>query len=115
MECLGSLDLEALKTVQVEFVPDNWINTYRHWKENLQDWCISRQLSWGHRIPAWYDEDGNIHVGRSEAEARQRGGLAPDAPCTRDEAGLEAWLASGVGGLSTVGGPDGARRRSGGF
>src|SRR5690625_6389627 len=87
MDDLGRLGLEAVESGQVEFVPGNWINTYRHWMENLQDWCISRQLSWGHRIPAWYDEDGNIHVGRSEADARQRGGLADNAPLTRDEIG----------------------------
>src|SRR5690606_8917540 len=58
------------KPGEVKFVPPNWINTYRHWMENIQDWCISRQLWWGHRIPAWYDEAGNIFVGRDEAEVR---------------------------------------------
>jgi len=115
MDDLGRLGLEAVESGQVEFVPGNWINTYRHWMENLQDWCISRQLSWGHRIPAWYDEDGNIHVGRSEAEARQRGGLAPDAPLTRDEDVLETWFSSALWAHSTLGWPDEARMRSEGF
>jgi len=115
MDDLGRLGLEAVESGQVEFVPGNWINTYRHWMENLQDWCISRQLSWGHRIPAWYDEDGNMHVGRSEAEARQRGGLAPDAPLTRDEDVLETWFSSALWAHSTLGWPDEARMRSEGF
>ena len=58
------------RTAACSFVPENWINTYRHWMDNIQDWCISRQLWWGHRIPAWYDADGNIYVGRDEAEVR---------------------------------------------
>ncbi|HLR86324.1 MAG TPA: valine--tRNA ligase [Wenzhouxiangella sp.] len=115
MDDLGRLGLEAVESGQVEFVPGNWINTYRHWMENLQDWCISRQLSWGHRIPAWYDEDGNIHVGRSEAEARQRGGLADNAPLTRDEDVLETWFSSALWAHSTLGWPDEARMRSEGF
>ena len=63
---------------KLKFVPDNWTTTYNQWLENIQDWCISRQLWWGHRIPAWYDEDGNIYVARNEAEAQARLAARPD-------------------------------------
>ena len=80
MDGLARRGLELVESGQVRFVPPNWINTYRHWLENIQDWTISRQLWWGHRIPAWYDEAGNIHVGRDEADARARSGLPADVP-----------------------------------
>ncbi|MCC4623929.1 valine--tRNA ligase [Xanthomonas hortorum pv. cynarae] len=70
MDALAKRGLELVESGQIKFVPPNWINTYRHWMENIQDWCISRQLWWGHRIPAWFDHTGKAHVGRSEAEVR---------------------------------------------
>ncbi|QDH71007.1 valine--tRNA ligase [Marilutibacter alkalisoli] len=94
------------KPGQVKFVPPNWINTYRHWMENIQDWCISRQLWWGHRIPAWYDEAGNIFVGRDEAEVRAKHGLGDDVVLKQDSDVLETWFSSALWPFSTQGWPD---------
>ncbi|HEY4528827.1 MAG TPA: valine--tRNA ligase [Luteimonas sp.] len=92
---------------QVRFVPGNWINTYRHWLGNIQDWCISRQLWWGHRIPAWYAEDGRIFVGRDEAEARAKADAAGYAgPLSQDSDVLETWFSSALWPFSTMGWPD---------
>ena len=103
----------------VKFVPPNWINTYRHWMENIQDWCISRQLWWGHRIPAWYDDAGNIYVGRNEDEVRaQAMRSASDAvkPALRqDNDVLETWFSSQLWPFSTMGWPDAAAMRERGF
>lgn len=63
--------IEAVKSGKIKFVPENWDKTYYNWMNDIQDWCISRQIWWGHRIPAWYDENGNIYVGRDEAEVRK--------------------------------------------
>lgn len=75
--------IEAVETGRIRFVPDNWKNTYFEWMRNIQDWCISRQIWWGHRIPAWYDDNGNVYVGRSEDEVRRQHDLAADYPCAR--------------------------------
>jgi valyl-tRNA synthetase len=117
MDELGKLGLDAVESGEVEFVPGNWINTYRHWMENLQDWCISRQLWWGHRIPAWYDENGNIYVGRSEEEVREKHAsrLPPDASLTQDEDVLETWFSSALWAHSTLGWPDPERMKTEGF
>ncbi|RFF30294.1 valine--tRNA ligase [Wenzhouxiangella sediminis] len=115
MDELGKIGLDAVESGEVEFVPGNWINTYRHWMENLQDWCISRQLWWGHRIPAWYDEDGNVHVGRTEDEARANSDLPADAKLTQDEDVLETWFSSALWAHSTLGWPNEARMNSEGF
>ena len=106
MDTLGKRGLELVENGTVRFVPENWINTYRHWMENIQDWCISRQLWWGHRIPAWYDADGNIFVGRSEAEVRNKHGIAEAALLTRDSDVLETWFSSALWSHSTLGWPD---------
>ena len=68
VEPLAKPAIEAVETGAIKFVPDNWKNTYFDWMRNIQDWCISRQIWWGHRIPAWYDAEGNVYVGRSEQE-----------------------------------------------
>jgi valyl-tRNA synthetase len=115
MDKLGAIGLEAFESGEIEFVPENWINTYRHWMENLQDWCISRQLWWGHRIPAWYDRDGQIYVGRSEAEARERHGLGDDIALHQDDDVLETWFSSALWAHSTLGWPDPERMQSAGF
>ncbi|MGK7296523.1 MAG: valine--tRNA ligase [Candidatus Wenzhouxiangella sp. M2_3B_020] len=115
MDELGRLGLDKAESGDVEFVPGNWINTYRHWMENLQDWCISRQLWWGHRIPAWYDEAGNVHVGRSEAEVRERHGYGDDVVLERDDDVLETWFSSALWAHSTLGWPDPDRMASEGF
>ena len=115
MDELGRLGLDLVESGQVEFVPGNWINTYRHWMENLQDWCISRQLWWGHRIPAWYDEAGHIYVGRSEAEVRERHALPAELTLSQDEDVLETWFSSALWAHSTLGWPDPERMASEGF
>ncbi|HTM69678.1 MAG TPA: valine--tRNA ligase, partial [Luteimonas sp.] len=84
MDGLAKRGMELVERGDVKFVPANWINTYRHWMENIQDWCISRQLWWGHRIPAWYDEAGNIYVGRDEAEVRAKHGFGADVALRQD-------------------------------
>ena len=115
MDELGRLGLELVESGQVQFVPGNWINTYRHWMENLQDWCISRQLWWGHRIPAWYDETGNIYVGRDEAEVRERHGLDAGLALQQDADVLETWFSSALWAHSTLGWPDPQRMARQGF
>ena len=106
MDTLAKRGLELVENGSVRFVPENWINTYRHWMENIQDWCISRQLWWGHRIPAWYDAAGNIFVGRSEAAVRAAHGLAADVALTRDSDVLETWFSSALWSHSTLGWPN---------
>ncbi len=99
--------IEAVDSGQVRFVPDQWVNTYNHWMHNIQDWCISRQLWWGHQIPAWYGSGGELFVGRSEAEARERATTAGyDGPLTRDEDVLDTWYSSALVPFSTLGWPE---------
>ena len=97
--------VDVVKKGRIRFVPGNWDRTYFNWLENIQDWCISRQLWWGHQIPAWYDAEGNIHVGRDEADARERAGIGPDVELTRDEDVLDTWFSSGLWPLTTLGWP----------
>jgi valyl-tRNA synthetase len=106
---VGPLAEPAIKAVEdgsIRFVPDNWKNTYFEWMRNIQDWCISRQIWWGHRIPAWYDSDGNIYVGRSEAEAREKHDLGDDVILKQDEDVLDTWFSSALWPFSTLGWPD---------
>ena len=95
--------IDAVHSGQVRFVPENWINTYDQWMNNIQDWCISRQLWWGHQIPAWYDEDGKVYVARNEEEAQQQ---APGKKLTRDEDVLDTWYSSALVPFSSLGWPD---------
>ena len=97
--------IKAVEEGRIKFVPENWSKTYFEWMYNIQDWCISRQLWWGHRIPAWYDEDGNIYVGRNEQEAREKNGLADDVLLRQDDDVLDTWFSSGLWPLSTQGWP----------
>ncbi|MDV0438976.1 valine--tRNA ligase [Xanthomonas sacchari] len=106
MDALAKRGLELVESGQIQFVPPNWINTYRHWMENIQDWCISRQLWWGHRIPAWFDDAGNCYVGRDEADARARAGLGADVALHQDSDVLETWFSSQLWPFSTMGWPD---------
>ena len=120
MDRMGKRGMELVEGVDgkpgsVKFVPPNWINTYRHWMENIQDWTISRQLWWGHRIPAWFDEAGNIFVGRDEADARARGGIGSQVPLRQDSDVLETWFSSALWPFSTLGWPDEAAMRERGF
>ncbi len=99
--------IEAVSSGQVRFVPDQWINTYNHWMNNIQDWCISRQLWWGHQIPAWYGTGGEMFVARDEAEARERAAKAGyTGPLTRDEDVLDTWYSSALVPFSTLGWPE---------
>jgi len=95
--------IDAVASGQVSFVPENWVNTYNQWMNNIQDWCISRQLWWGHQIPAWYDEDGNVIVARNEAEAQAK---APGKTLRRDEDVLDTWYSSALVPFSTMGWPN---------
>ena len=92
--------IDAVQSGQVSFVPENWVNTYNQWMNNITDWCISRQLWWGHQIPAWYDEDGNVFVARDEAEAQAQ---APGKTLRRDEDVLDTWYSSALVPFSTLG------------
>jgi valyl-tRNA synthetase len=105
--------IEAVSSGQVRFVPAQWVNTYNHWMHNIQDWCISRQLWWGHQIPAWYGSGGELFVARSEDEARQRARQAGyDGPLTRDEDVLDTWYSSALVPFSTLGWPSGPSSRT---
>ncbi len=115
MDTLGERGLKLANDGDVRFVPGNWINTYRHWMENLQDWCISRQLWWGHRIPAWFDDAGNCYVGRDEAEARAKHSLDAGIALTQDSDVLETWFSSGLWPFSTMGWPDADAMQARGF
>ncbi|MFG0788286.1 valine--tRNA ligase [Delftia tsuruhatensis] len=95
--------IDAVSSGQVQFVPENWVNTYNQWMNNIQDWCISRQLWWGHQIPAWYDEDGKVYVARTEEEAQAQ---APGKTLTRDEDVLDTWYSSALVPFSTMGWPN---------
>jgi len=98
--------IEAVENGDIEFVPKQWENTYFAWMRDIQDWCISRQLWWGHRIPAWYDEDGNIYVGNNEAEVRAANNLADELTLKQDEDVLDTWFSSALWTFSTLGWPD---------
>ena len=92
----------AVDSGAVRFIPENWVNTYNQWMNNIQDWCISRQLWWGHQIPAWYDEAGNVYVARNQAEAEKQAGKTG---LTRDEDVLDTWFSSALVPFSTLGWP----------
>ncbi len=98
--------IAAVENGDIKFVPDNWKNTYFEWMRNIQDWCISRQIWWGHRIPAWYDDLGNIYVGRSEQDIRAKHNLPADYPLKQDEDVLDTWFSSALWPFSTLGWPE---------
>ena len=98
--------IEAVEDGRIQFVPKQYENMYFSWMRDIQDWCISRQLWWGHRIPAWYDEAGKVYVGRSEAEVRQQHGLGDDVALRQDEDVLDTWFSSALWTFSTLGWPD---------
>ncbi|MEN3977504.1 valine--tRNA ligase [Acinetobacter sp. CWB-B33] len=95
--------IKAVKDGDIKFVPEQYSNMYMAWMNNIQDWCISRQLWWGHRIPAWYDADGNIYVGRNEAEVRAKHNLPADLALSQDEDVLDTWFSSALWTFSTLG------------
>ena len=93
---------KAVDSGAVRFIPENWVNTYNQWMNNIQDWCISRQLWWGHQIPAWYDEAGNVYVARNQEEAEKQAGKTG---LTREEDVLDTWFSSALVPFSTLGWP----------
>lgn len=97
--------IKAVEDGDIKFVPENWDKTYFEWMRNIEDWCISRQLWWGHRIPAWYDEEGNIYVGRDESEAREKNNLG-DIKLKQDDDVLDTWFSSALWPFSTLGWPE---------
>ncbi|MBD8899313.1 valine--tRNA ligase [Rhodanobacter sp. DHG33] len=97
--------LDAVRSGEIRFVPENWTTTYTQWLDNIQDWCISRQLWWGHRIPAWYDEAGNIFVGEDEVDARAHAAIPPVGTLKQDEDVLDTWFSSALWPFSTLGWP----------
>ncbi|MEH6559847.1 MAG: valine--tRNA ligase [Marinobacter sp.] len=98
--------IEAVEDGRIQFVPKQYENMYFSWMRDIQDWCISRQLWWGHRIPAWYDTEGNIYVGRSEEEVRQKHNLAPDFALKQDDDVLDTWFSSALWTFGTLGWPE---------
>ncbi len=101
--------IEAVESGRIRFVPENWSKTYYEWMHNIQDWCISRQLWWGHRIPAWYDDSGNVYVAESEAQARAKYDLPADVALRQDEDVLDTWFSSALWPFSTQGWPNNTR------
>ncbi|QHB31262.1 valine--tRNA ligase [Yersinia canariae] len=103
---LAKVAIEAVENGEIQFVPKQYENMYYSWMRDIQDWCISRQLWWGHRIPAWYDEDGKVYVGRDEAEVRRENNLGADVALRQDEDVLDTWFSSGLWTFSTLGWPE---------
>lgn len=98
--------IAAVKNGDIQFVPKQYENMYFSWMNDIQDWCISRQLWWGHRIPAWYDNQGNVYVGRDEAEVRRENNLAADIELSQDDDVLDTWFSSALWTFSTLGWPE---------
>ncbi len=98
--------IKAVENGNIQFVPDNWSKTYFEWMRNIQDWCISRQLWWGHRIPAWYDNDGNTYVAEDENSARKKYGIDESVTLNQDEDVLDTWFSSALWPFSTLGWPE---------
>jgi valyl-tRNA synthetase len=104
-EPLAKPAIQAVKAGRIKFIPDNWSKTYFNWMEDIQDWCISRQIWWGHRIPAWYDPSGNFYVAESADAAREKYKLAQDLPLNQDEDVLDTWFSAALWPFSTLGWP----------
>ena len=103
---LAKVAIDAVECGRIKFVPENWSKTYYEWMYNIQDWCISRQLWWGHRIPAWFDSDNKIYVGRNEDEVRQKHQLSTDLELHQDDDVLDTWFSSALWPFSTQGWPE---------
>jgi len=110
VEPLAKPARDAVTNGDIKFVPENWNKTYFEWMNNLQDWCISRQIWWGHRIPAWYDDEGNVYVADDEAQVREKYKLAADLPLKQDEDVLDTWFSSALWPFSTLGWPENTER-----
>jgi len=107
---LAAPAIDVVKTGKLKFYPENWENTYFSWLENIEDWCISRQLWWGHRIPAWYDTDENIYVGESIAAIKEHYKLADDVVLRQDDDVLDTWFSSALWPFATLGWPEKTNR-----
>ncbi|QII39740.1 valine--tRNA ligase [Rouxiella badensis] len=103
---LAKVAVEAVEQGEIQFVPKQYENMYFSWMRDIQDWCISRQLWWGHRIPAWYDAEGKVYVGRDEEEVRRENSLGADVVLNQDEDVLDTWFSSGLWTFSTLGWPN---------
>ncbi len=103
---LAAPAIAAVESGRTRFMPEGWSKTYFEWMRNIRDWCVSRQLWWGHRIPAWYDDNGNIYVARSEAEARDKHRLGPHIALRQDDDVLDTWFSSALWPFSTLGWPE---------
>ena len=103
---LAAPAIRAVEEGQVRFVPETWTGVYYDWMHKIRDWCISRQLWWGHRIPAWYDADGRYYVGRSEVDVRHAHGIAPGVPLRQDDDVLDTWFSAALWPFSTLGWPE---------
>ncbi len=110
IETLAKPAIDAVKNGQIRFIPENWSKTYFEWMNNIQDWCISRQLWWGHRIPAWYGDDGKIYVGIDENAVRLKYHLSNDITLKQDEDVLDTWFSSALWPFSTLGWPENTER-----
>ena len=106
VEPLAKPAIKAVENGDIKFVPDNWKNTYFEWMNNIEDWCISRQIWWGHRIPAWYDDVGNVYVGYDIDDIRRKNKLPDDFKLTQDEDVLDTWFSSALWPFSTLGWPE---------
>ena len=102
--------IEVVRNGKIKFVPENWANTYYQWLENIEDWCISRQIWWGHRIPAWYDEEGQVYVAETESAVREKYRLADDLLLKQDDDVLDTWFSSALWPFSTLGWPEQTER-----
>jgi valyl-tRNA synthetase len=105
-DVLAEPAVQAVKEGKIKFVPANWDKTFYNWMDGIQDWCISRQIWWGHRIPAWYDEAGNVYVGHDEAAVRAKHNIAADINLAQDEDVLDTWFSSALWPFSTLGWPE---------
>lgn len=103
---LAKAAVAAVENGHLKFVPENWTKTYLQWLNNIQDWCISRQLWWGHRIPVWYDDAGNYYVGHNETDVRAENNIADDVALTRDEDVLDTWFTAALYPFQTLGWPE---------
>ncbi len=106
VDSMAKKALNVVKDGEVKFVPENWDKTYYQWMENIEDWCISRQLWWGHRVPAWYDEDGKIYVAETETKVREKYNLAENFKLTQDEDVFDTWFSANLWPFSTLGWPE---------
>jgi valyl-tRNA synthetase len=102
MKEIANNGIEVVKDGKISFVPEHWEKIYFNWLENIEDWCISRQIMWGHRIPAWYDNDGNVYVGKNEKNVREKYAIKKETELTRDNDVLDTWFSSSLWPFSTL-------------